>query len=749
MEEVKLSVVKLEEGRYQLDVRKGYNRSRPIIDCSDDQCNIMKNIVKIINDKPELYYVSEEIILKQLTSEVYTYYGKDISSNITELDSAISELVKIFKKFIEKENNIKASLAKEFLYHIQSNSDKFIKMILLGQFGSGKSTTIKALSDIEDSVDFPVVDTARTTIHEANYIFKDREKTDEFSFLVEFKSTKDMYIQIYECCYRAINSIFKDIEEKKEIIEMRDNAMKDFVTDPDNIFKIEYVLGKYYDINNSKRELPKNQNQVIFWDNLFNEIHEVVIGYLKENDIKVDGLLEKYLESSFLKDENIIKRVEKIVWTIIETLEKKIAEVCTIMSQNNMGIAINDNESIIGFKCNHYDVSNLNAYVTPFSSTNIKNFGSIVTPLVKSIVIEIPYNKKLSEEIKSTTICITDTVGFEHRKTDDSNSIEGSTNYLYNNFDIIGIIDSAKQSMNGTTENIIRELYNSADKSKLMLMYTFYDEFTKKDFEDEDDKQKFLIDLQKTTMRKIETSDTMGKFIDSLEESTYFLSGIMKKEIDSLEVVLKAINEKFEKLYDYKKIKIIDKSRPIIDVNYRRLSLIFNETQNKYLEQEREIYLKNYPAYKTTEALTLRLRNGQTYFSGSSRTLKPVDDFCAIIAENIERFIRNPESVNFEIKETVPNHKELVIDWFKEEISAQIKLLSKKIFVDLRTNAWNKLYLDSGSGVDYRRRIGIIRELDQILPPLVIDNSTFADQWLDELEKIFENASEKIKENSK
>ncbi len=92
----------------------------------------------------------------------------------------------------------------------------------------------------------------------------------------------------------------------------------------------------------------------------------------------------------------------------------------------------------------------------PFASTESENFTRIVTPLVKEIRIEVPYNDFLDEEIKDKIISITDTIGFKHRKQENTKSLEGSTNLFYNEFDIITIVDSAKQSMNSTTGSIFR-----------------------------------------------------------------------------------------------------------------------------------------------------------------------------------------------------------------------------------------------------------------------------------------------------
>lgn len=201
-------------------------------------------------------------------------------------------------------------------------------------------------------------------------------------------------------------------------------------------------------------------------------------------------------------------------------------------------------------------------------------------------------------------------------------------------------------------------------------------------------------------------------------------------------------------MYDFKKLDVVDRKRNLIDFNYSKLALVFNKVRETYIKQQHDIYMRPDLHYKTVEALTKRLSNGGTYFIGSKRTLKPIDDFCSIMMSDTDKFIRNPKSINFETKETIPNHQEKVLDWLKEEVSGEIKTLSKEYFVDVRRSSWRKLYMYHGSGSDSKRREGIMLELSKILQPLIIENNTFADKWIEMLEKIFEKVLNKMKDQA-
>jgi len=76
---------------------------------------------------------------------------------------------------------------------------------------------------------------------------------------------------------------------------------------------------------------------------------------------------------------------------------------------------------------------------------------------------------------------------------------------------------------------------------------------------------------------------------------------------------------------------------------------------------------------------------------------------------------------------------------------SKIKTLSKEYFVDMRRSSWRELYMYHGTGSDYERRKGLLMELNEILPPLITENNTFADKWIERVEKIFEEVLYRMK----
>ena len=282
MDEIKVTIKKESEDLFQFDVRMGGVRTRPTIQCSEQAAVQIQKLLSLVNENPELFNVDEPLVLKDFTTRIYYAYGISVNSGDGFIDFTIEETVKILKVLIKKSSTERKSPVKELLNTVKNIFEIFIRLLFLGQFGTGKSTIIKRLSGIPSEVDFPVVDTARTTIHDAHYIFKDRNIYSSFRFSVDFKSTQEIFRLVSECYIRAVDKIFTGISENKSKMEIQDKAMIDFVTDPVKIFKIEYMLGKYYEFNNDKRKQQEKADQVLFWDKTYQSIYGLAIEFLEK-----------------------------------------------------------------------------------------------------------------------------------------------------------------------------------------------------------------------------------------------------------------------------------------------------------------------------------------------------------------------------------------------------------------------------------------------------------------------------------
>lgn len=757
---IKVKRTRMGKDEVQFDVRRDNLRTRRNIRCSDEIAKIIEDTLFLINENEELSNVGDQLIRRDLYNAVYEKYQLEpmVLSNdeVERVNEVVNNVILILDSINKKKSYSLRMPATDLLKKIETeNEGVFIKTLLLGQCGYGKSTIIKALSNYGEEVDFPVIDTSRTTSYTTHYIFK-RDAASGFRFSVDFKDEEKIFNLVSDGVYRAVDKIFNSLEDNDDKYKTRDKAMHEFVNDPNLLFKIEYILGKYYKTEQTEKRESKEE-QTKFWDGIFERIYSCCKAFYF-GDYKVDeelgsGLFKKNLKDEFIRNEDSIDMLDEITLDLVEKLRNKLLEICKEQEEKNLGSIEIDGDSIVGFKVDNYDVQNISDYIVPFASTDSKYFTKIVTPLVERMVIEVPYNSKIESGYKNKVICMTDTVGFEHSKTEDSKSLEGSTDYKYNAFDIIAVVDKATGSMSGTTENILNELYNNANKSKIMILYTFYDEFSKKDFEDDEDKKIYLLNLQNTTIRKLDDESLSTKFAEELSQKnrTLFLANLLipDKKSECMDNVLFNLEQRFEGLYDFKKFDVIDNKKSLIDFNYSKLVLVFNKARETYINQQYDIYMGDYPHYKTTEALTNRLSNGGTYFIGSTKTLKPIDDFCSTMMSDIDKFIKNPRSINFEIKDTIQNHQQKVLDWFKEEVSSEIKTISKEYFVDMRRSSWRELYMYYGTGSDYKRRQGIMMELNEILPPLITENNTFADKWIERIERIFEEVLHKMKNQAK
>ena len=191
-----------------------------------------------------------------------------------------------------------------------------------------------------------------------------------------------------------------------------------------------------------------------------------------------------------------------------------------------------------------------------------------------------------------------------------------------------------------------------------------------------------------------------------------------------------------------------ERKKPLLEYDFKKLSLIFfNEIQNRYLHEQSNIYLRNYPHHRTTEALTLRLSRGETSVYGA-KILKPVDDLYAIIIDRLSTFIISPRSINFYSLNKDLDDSDKILEGLKEMITEKLsKLCVSKFTTPALKNMWKNLYMQNNMGADYRRRVGIIDIMNYILPSIDIYLSdTSKKNWIDKIEDIILTSIDELEE---
>ncbi|MFC4306402.1 hypothetical protein [Cohnella boryungensis] len=736
-----------ERGRVRLKLRGDYNRAKFIVYC-----------LEFISANPEyqqFYVEGDNFSRDQLINALKTEFKTNDSALLEDvLQVAEKVLVRLQEHEEMEEQTDVASLI--------PISSEALRTVLLGRFGVGKSTLIKACTNFSENIDFPVTDTARTTTYTTEYVFKDPFTVSKFAFAVAFKPESELKLKLEEASTRALRKAVQLALKPNEVIDstIEEEVLKAFVTDPERLFKNEYIFGKYYGKNHPKRYDDTKKEQIVWWEHLYNQIDQLMrLMFIEEgisleseeNWSRIEGIEEKLLELSKRSETQSASKLQNIIDNLMNTIRQRAELLCSELEADDLGKAFrNSTGSITGFFTREYDESNVERVITLFTSTQAKHFSRLLTPIVDHIRIEVPYNERFPEELRKQQIIITDTVGIEHAKTTDTRSIEGSTKYFFEQYNCITVVDDASKSMDSTTTNILRSLFGSAAKGKIFLTYTFYDKFDKKDFEDEADKDFELLGLQDAALRKIADElsyDNTNWMIEDLKERTIFLKDLVPgtRQIESIiKYFQKMVAHKAE-MNDFKQIQPLNKNKPILGYNYKKLALVFAQTQQEFLEQQRQIYFQEYLHWKTAEALTWRLYSGSTYFIGSYKTLRPVDDFCDLLLHKLHHFLSNPAEENFVHKnDRIENLSEKVKDWLKELVGDSVKKMSNKEFVGRYHEFWRIAYNEHGFGSDLRRRKIIMEVFNKVLPPLQMDASNNADIWIDALENMIEEAIEKM-----
>lgn len=750
---------------------------------------VQKAIQYLLNNDsfhhPEMKEIAKNSLLKD-----ENYRGANVTLDDLPL---VDGIISLFYEDIKD--------SKEKPYNVIEKAIKLPKdaprVIFLGRVGVGKSTIIKNITNFGDKINFPFTDTSRTTTYQTEYIFKNLWQ-DPNKFAVSFMSMEEVTQEVESAIDRAIEACINAInteDTQQELIKSsrkeseQDRIIRAFYTEPNKVFDLRFLLGKYLKTDSKNRNNDNYQNLNHLWSSIYDYILTIFSDIQKtdftsyNNDSQhnipttenQEFLRRKYyeyvLDSYNYEQKDKYSTYTRFKQFVLTEIRINISNLLMNLERNNIILSRNTYKNFetdwpLGFSCiiDDYDSEYFYDFIKIFTSKDGSDFGKILTPLVKEMRIELPYNHKLSDEITENPIVFIDTVGTSH-VVDESSSIENSINLNLDSVDIITVVDDSKTSMSADTLNILKHLTHRVARSKIFIAYTFYDEFNKKefidDFEDDEDeldnqKQDYLLDLQRSKISALLKDDRteINRFLNQLEDKTTFMNGLANKNIQSNEQDCISINNYLYKIHNYYNlynnyllVEKIDSLAPIVEYDYKRLAMIFfNEILESYLEQQRTIYLKKIPHHKVTEALTKRLANGETSYVGAE-ILKPVDDLYSIMLDNLYSFILNPKTINFKKDESNGNdYKIRLLEKLKETIFENLTQYLRDDFTSYpMKETWKKLYLDFGIGSDYRRRTGIIEALNKLLVPYTeyLSNPEI-EHMIDQLELLFDKSIVKL-----
>lgn len=724
-------------------------RVRRKIKATEYQAKLLNNLLETVladnMDKADTiqlirtnsFYAPISDYLEEAINIVYFNYLEDVPVNVIERETAKTDLLSRYMPL-----NYGANYC------------------LLGKAGVGKSTLIKKLSCFWNNkeISFPFTDTSRTSTFPADYCFVPKESG--YKFLVLFSADSIIDLHLNECIERAINKMIDlRLVHQDNVTNEMDEVFEAFVSDPTQAFDIRYSLGKYIKTTSPAYNKPENQELVHFWLDLYHQL-ENIIGYISNSAVeqKNEALYYQLLYSDAIKKKNSddiynsYKNIyDHIYFKVMSVKETVVKEVKTNPITKNCE---SDLESVVApfFYCelDNEDSDAFNEFIQIFTTKKAKFWGRSLFNLVSHLRIEIPLNPAVKLPQKGFSFVIQDTIGIAH-SNDGNGGFENSTILKTDNLDAVVLVDDSRLNGDNNITAILQHLVARMDIQKIYFAFSFFDDLKKEDFDEDDDineqRMNYLISTESNSIKNILQNDSQSTILIRRLRSreTCFLSGLMDENdyssVQNLITIL--ISQKISENNDYNVYKP-DPKKAFIEYDYRKIPLLYDQAIKNYCAQQNSIYIEQPPHYKTTEALTRRLANGITYFSGA-RVLRPVDDLYHQLITALSNYIENPQLINVKSIGNDENSdkiilqvKSLITEYLRTEINA--KFLNNKAIAK-----WDRLYQLTGTGSDRIRREGILKEENEIAPDVSFYlSSTVQEHIIDTIQTAFENAIKQI-----
>lgn len=706
MSDIKINKKEIRPGFWEFDYTKNGKRVRKKLECTPLQAELLYGLLDVAVNKD----ADEEEINRLIETD--GMYAKDRFF----LRTAIYALA--FGNF--EQNHTPSEKRRAFMRTFLPIEDSDMVVSLLGKAGVGKSTIIQKMSAYYGTgVRIPFTDSSRTTTYTADYRFV-MEKP-RYKFFAILRPMEDVDINIEESLDRAVGRYFEGKIKEEASDKLHDGVLRSFVRDSKNIFDIRYSIGRYGMLSPGKEKTWESGQSVFDWEDIYGCIRKLcdeIMGDAPGDDPAF--YINLYSERMKLdvpsgETKKSYKTLMELFHFLIEKHEKEIK--CRYLKS----AAFEDLTFDVENSCIYGYIKDINSaeardFLRCLTAKEAEQWGKSLLNRVEHLRIEVPYNKavKLPREDFSFVMC--DTIGIAHNKNE-TGGFEDSTNLGLDGVDAILLVDDSRLNGDNNFTTVFEHIVSRVEPAKIFYAYTFFDDFTKEDIEDDDDKIDYLIDNTKASI----TSSMQGNLFNARkfqiltarlnDRESFFLTGLMDGE------KFESLNSMLRKLAEYKLTKngALDHyltGSPIVDYDYKKIPLLYQIAVTEYYGQQDGIYDKNPPHFKTTEALTRRLKAGQSYFDGA-RLLKPVDDFYNCVITTLSPYIDTPEAINFACKadgnmEEVTEH---ILGKIRTQVTEKLrKYVNDRFLSEKAKDVWNELYLEKGVGTDLRRRQGILRE---------------------------------------
>jgi energy-coupling factor transporter ATP-binding protein EcfA2 len=624
-------------------------------------------------------------------------------------------VVEIFYHGMEPEESDFGAIRESIIPLPASKDSEYRRALLLGTTGAGKTTLLRQLIGTDPETErFPSTSTAKTTVHETEVVLA----PGPYKAVVTFFPIDEVREHLNECISEAVLSAYQS--------EGDGEVLRKLLMHVNQRFRFNYVLGNGPQIADATDEddeddvadsgeeksaddglnlddtnalLTKTVTGVRLIAARHGDQLKTELGATDEKDQRVvDELFEEELDRRLREDDEF----HRISDDLMDEIELRFLLLTDGMVRRNKqgwpqswSWETDDRASFI-------------STVTRFSSNHSSRFGRLLTPLVNGVRVAgaflPPWNGG-----QQPKLVLLDGEGLGHTPKSVA-ALSTSLTRRIEATDAIVLVDNAVQPMQAAPVAAMKELITSGSASKLLLVFTHFDEVKGDNLPNAVAKEQHVLASAENVLASI--GEELGPFAERalrhrLKDACFFVGGIdedldkakktHKRTIGQLHALLAAIDA------------IVEKPAPVLAKPiYDRMNLVLavkNAAESFHDAWWPRLGLAHKPGaskehWKRIWALSRRLSTpglGDEYDN-----LKPVADLRKQLQDRLYVLLQNPLRWD-PVEPTDDAHKQQVFDGLANALSIKtLDLATRRVRAE-RMPEWQSAFNQSGRGSSYAR----------------------------------------------
>lgn len=658
-------------------------------------------------------------------------------------------VVDIFYAEIEPRSR-NARLLREQYLPLPSATEGYSRVLLLGVPGAGKTTLLRQLIGSHPERDrFPSTSVNRTTTFPTEVITRE----DGFSAVVTFLSEHEARFEVEEAVSSAV---LRAVDGSKE------EAARVFLEQSDMRFRLKYLLGDYSSLEEEEDPYAEEVDTQVGEDDMISSSEALLLKNKLESYVtRLVALAKKHrdvVEEQHGKLDTLTAEDRNSALDLIQEDVENSAEYTELVSDVLDEIRGKFDLIQIG----HYEKSTtgwpmawrlekptnerkifLDA-VRFFSGNSVKSWGKLLTPLVNGLRVAGYFFPEWNSD--HARIILIDTEGLGH-KANSSADLPEHIVYLFNDSDVILLVDSAKNAMTHfSAGKALEGVVTTGNTKKLAVAFTHMDAVSGESLKGRakyEHVRNGLRNVADNQVAKNVSTAAARHLLDHLKDNTFFLGDIdkadAKKAHEELNRLMRRLQEGAPPIV--RAVAFPKYSTDHLVLAIQEAALSFRTPWKARLGLERHPKVDTEP-WQSIKAMSRRY--AENFDDGYH--LQPSSNLRSSLGISVSRFLENPDQWS---ADTTPDEKREIIDRIKSLVTNKLGDISKQRIKEQPQSTWLEAYNLRGAGSTFNRKHKVEAIYARWVPVPDGRGDPVAKEFLDEVKHVVTEAIEIIKEEVK